>query len=96
MEDHIRHESRMAKSMTEDRRVRITEVLMANEDLLFLWCFCATDLFGDTSTILLKQVVELYLTVWEFFIVSKKNTNGYIKHPYQKKKSLRSELNTGQ
>ena len=43
---------------------------MLNEDLLFQWCFCATDLVGDTSTTLLKQVVELFLTVRELAFAS--------------------------
>jgi len=98
MEDHIRHESRTAKSLTEDdRRVRITEELWQMR--IYCFCgFCTTDLVGGTSTILLKQIVELYLTVQEFSFTSlclEKYKQSH-KTSLSKKKSIRSELNTGQ
>ena len=98
MEDFIRSESRTVKTLTGERKLRIIDDLMHNEDLLFQWCFCATDLIGDTSTVLLKQVVELFLTVREFSFASSclEKYKQSQKKLLSKKKSLRTELNTEQ
>jgi len=73
------------------RRADIIEDLLKNEDLLFQWCFCASDLPSELDMTLLKLLVELFMTV---------HGHGYTtsslelyKQETKKKKALRTVLN---
>jgi len=60
MENEIRQKLNL-HTVAEPRQ-KMIDSLMSNEDLLFQWCFCASDLEEDTTTALLRQLVELFLT----------------------------------
>ena len=56
-----------ASKLKEGTKAEIIDGLLQNEDLLFQWCFVVrTTVDDESSPILLKQIVELYLTVKGF------------------------------
>ena len=56
-----------ASELKESTKAEILDSLLKNEDLLFQWCFIIrTTMDNDSSPILLKQIVKLYLTVRGF------------------------------
>ena len=52
-------------SLADSKRAEIIEDLLENEDLLFQWCFCTSDLPNDLYITLLKLIMELFMTVHE-------------------------------
>ena len=95
MENELRNKFRL-HSVSDESRREMVESLLTNDDLLFQWCFCATDLQQDTTNALLKQIVELFLTVHGHGFASSllevyKNIN---KKHLSKKKALRTQLNS--
>ena len=84
-----------ASELKESTKAEILDSLLKNEDLLFQWCFIIrTTVDNDSSPILLKQIVELYLTVRGFAFATSclelyKQAH---KKTLQKKKPLRKKL----
>ena len=84
-----------ASELKDSTKTEILDGLLKNEDLLFQWCFIArTAVDNDSSPILLKLIVELYLTVRGFAFASSclelyKQAH---KKTLQKKKPLRKKL----
>ncbi len=97
MEEQLRQQlTSHEDNLSTEKKTELVEALLKNEDLLFQWCFCATFLAQDTATVLLKQVVELYITVRGFAFASSclEMYKQASKKTLSKKKALRSELNT--
>jgi len=79
----------------QGKKAKIIEQLMGNENLLFQWCFCTNDLPTEFSIPLLKQIIELFMTVHGHGYASSclelyKERN---KKTLSKKKALRTNLN---
>lgn len=98
MEEQLRQKLTTAheEHLSTSKKTELVDDLLKNEDLLFQWCFCATDLAQDTAMVLLKQMVELYVTVRGFAFASSclELYKQASKKQLSKKKALRSELNT--
>jgi len=95
MENELRNKFRL-HSVSDESRREMVESLLTNDDLLFQWCFCATDLQQDTTNTLLKQIVELFLTVHGHGFASSllEVYKNITKKHLSKKKALRTELNS--
>ena len=82
-------------SFVESKKAQFIEDLLENEDLLFQWCFCTSDLPCDLHITLLKLILELFMTIHGHAHASSclelyKEQN---KLTLSKKKALRSALN---
>jgi len=77
------------------RRADIIEDLLKNEDLLFQWCFCTSDLPSEYDTVLLRLLVELFMTVHGhgYTTSSLELYKQETKKTLSKKKALRTVLN---
>lgn len=95
MESAVKERMNLHVTPTAGSHQEIVDSLMSNEDLLFQWCFCATDLQDETARGLLKQIVELFVTTRAYGYTLScleiyKNAN---KKTLSKRKALRTELN---
>ena len=70
MEEHIRQHLSTATSKPEGTKQLLIDGLMKNDDLLFEWLFCSSQMNNETGMLLLKCIVELYITVRGFAFAS--------------------------
>ena len=96
MEEVIRQHltTAAASRQHEGARMQLIESILMNEDLLFQWSLQATEIDNDAASALLKQIVELYVTIRGFAFATSclelyKQAH---KKTLQKKKALRREL----
>ena len=70
MEEHIRQHLSAASHKPEGTKQMLIDELLNNEDLLFEWLFCSSQMNNETGMLLLKYIVELYVTVRGFAFAS--------------------------
>lgn len=70
MEEHIRQYLSTASSKPEGTKQLLINELLKNDDLLFEWLFCSNQMNNETGMLLLKYIVELYVTVRGFAFAS--------------------------
>ena len=95
MEEQMKQRLSSGDSLADGKRTEIIEDLLENEDLLFQWCFCTSDLPNEFHITLLKLIIELFMTVHGHAYASSclelyKERN---KETLSKKKALRTVLN---
>jgi len=95
LEQELKKEISSDGGTEQDKKTKIIEQLLGNEDLLFQWCFCTNDLPTEFNIPLLKQIIELFMTVHGHGYASSclelyKERN---KKTLSKKKALRTNLN---
>lgn len=78
----------------EGAKRELMDSVLRNEDILFQWCMLSSDMEDDVASALLKQIVELYVTIRGFAFVSSclELYKQKQKTTLQKKKALRREL----
>ena len=69
-EEHIQQYLSTATSKPEGTKQLLIDGLMKNIDLLFEWLFCSSQMNNETGMLLLKCIVELYVTVRGFAFAS--------------------------
>ena len=69
MEKVIRHlftTKQLDQLSQENSKEQMIEHLMHNGDILFQWCFLTTSTQESVASLLLQQIVELYITIRGF------------------------------
>ena len=94
MEEHIRQHLSTLSSKPEGTKQLLIDGLLKNNDLLFEWLFCSSQMDNETGMLLLKHLIELYVTVRGFAFASSclelyKQSQ---KTTLSKQKALRKEL----
>ena len=64
-------ESLQVTELTCNLKQKVIESSLTDENIQFHWCLISTDIEDDKATILLKMIIELYVTIRGFsFVVS--------------------------
>lgn len=70
MEEHIRQHLSTFGSKPEGTKQLLIDGLLQNDDLLFEWHFCTSQVDSETGMLLLKHLIKLYVTVRGFAFAS--------------------------
>ena len=70
MEEHIRHHLSTLGSKPEGTTQLLIDGLLQNDDLLFEWHFCTSQIDNEIGMLLLKHLINLYVTVRGFAFAS--------------------------
>ena len=94
MEEHIRYYYSTTHDELESSKQLLVDELLKNDDLLFEWLFCSSQMDNETGMLLLKYIVELYVTVRGFAFASScvELYKQAQKTTFAKKKALRKTL----
>ena len=74
-------EALQVTELTCNLKQKVIESALTDENIQFHWCLISTDIEDDKATILLKMIIELYVTIRGFSFV-KSYINKLINYMY--------------
>lgn len=96
MEENLRHHLKVSnvREMNSDFRDKVVMELVKNDDVNFYWCMLALDLDAEKESVLLKLLVEHWVTVRGFSFAGAymEMYKQYTKRSLQRSKGLRTTL----
>ena len=96
MEENLRHHLKVSNvtEMNSDFREKVVTELVKNDDVSFYWCMLALDLDAEKESVLLKLLVEHWVTVrgLSFAGAYMEMYKQHVKKSLQRSKGLRTTL----